>query len=96
MRPTQIGAGGRRPVPDPVTLPNFGSCRLRFPNLSIKNSSEPRNHLELGRNLVVNGNAIALMKLDLMSPTVGANCHGFESGGAHGCYEQWNMRDTRV
>jgi hypothetical protein len=40
------------------------------------------------------------MKLDLMSPTVGANCRRFmtrfERGGAHGSDEQWNMRDTRV
>jgi hypothetical protein len=40
------------------------------------------------------------MKLDLVSPTMGANCHGFttgfESSGAHGYEEQWNMRDTRV
>jgi hypothetical protein len=31
---------------------------------------------------------------------VGTNCHGFttgiESRGAHGCEEQWNMRDMRV
>jgi hypothetical protein len=45
--------------------------------LSVKNFREPKNHLELGRNLVVDWNAIVLTKLDLMSPTVGANCHGF-------------------
>jgi hypothetical protein len=31
---------------------------------------------------------------------VGANYHGFMTGfksrGAHGCEEQWNVRDTRV
>jgi hypothetical protein len=47
------GAGERRLVPDPATLLNSGSCRLRFPNLSVKNSRESRNHLEPGRNLVV-------------------------------------------
>jgi hypothetical protein len=50
--------------------------------------------------LVVAWNAIALTKLDLVSPTVGANSHGFttgfESRGAHACEEQWNVRDTRV
>jgi hypothetical protein len=40
------------------------------------------------------------MKLDLVSPMVGTNCHGFmtgfERGGAHGSDEQWNVRDMRV
>jgi hypothetical protein len=40
------------------------------------------------------------MKLDLMSPTVGANYHGFTTGFnsrvAHGCEEQWYAMDTRV
>jgi hypothetical protein len=40
------------------------------------------------------------MKLDLVSPTVGANYRGFtigfESRGAHGCEEQWYAMDTRV
>jgi hypothetical protein len=39
-------------------------------------------------------------KLDLVCPTVGANCHGFmtgfERGGDHGNYEQWDARETRV
>jgi hypothetical protein len=40
------------------------------------------------------------MKLDLVSPMVGANCRGFmtgfESRGAHGCEEKWYAWDTRV
>jgi hypothetical protein len=87
-------------VPDLATLLNFGSYRLMFPNSLVKNSREPRNHLESGRNLVVDWNAIILTKLDLMSPMVGANCHGFmtcfESRGAHRCEEQWNASTTRV
>jgi hypothetical protein len=87
-------------MPDLTTLLNLGSCRLRYPNLSVINLRDPRNHLESGRNLVVDWNAIALTKLDLVSPTVGANYHGFttgfESRGAHACEEQWNVRDTRV
>jgi hypothetical protein len=85
MRLTRTGAGGRQPVPDPVTLLNYGSCRLRFLNLTV-NSIEPRNHLEPERNLVLDSNANVLTKLDLVSPTVGANysgfMNGFERGGA--------------
>jgi hypothetical protein len=87
-------------VPDPVTLLNSGSGRLRFPNLLVKNSREPRNQLEPGNNLVVDRNTIVLTKLDLVSPTVGANYHGFmtrfERGDAHGSDEQWGTRDMRV
>jgi hypothetical protein len=40
------------------------------------------------------------MKLDLVSPMVGTNCHGFvtrfDSRGAHEYEEQWNTRDKRV
>jgi hypothetical protein len=40
------------------------------------------------------------MKLDLMSPTVGANYHGFMTGferwGAHKSDEQWDVRDMRI
>jgi hypothetical protein len=40
------------------------------------------------------------MKLDLMSPTVGANYRGFETrferGGAHESEEQWSARDMRI
>jgi hypothetical protein len=40
------------------------------------------------------------MKLDLVGPMVGANCHGFMIGfvstGAYGCKEQWYMGDMRV
>jgi hypothetical protein len=40
------------------------------------------------------------MKPELMSPMMGANCCcftiGFESMSAHGCEEQWYVRDTRV
>jgi hypothetical protein len=60
MRPTQTGAGGRRPVPDPVTFGDSGSYRLRSPNLSVMKRMDPRTHLELGKNLVVDGNAIDL------------------------------------
>jgi hypothetical protein len=52
-RLTRTGAGGRRPVPDPATLLNSGSDRLRFPNLLVKNIKQSINHLEPGRNLVV-------------------------------------------
>jgi hypothetical protein len=38
---------------------------------------DPITHLEPGRNLVVDWNAIALTKLDLVSPTVDVNCHDF-------------------
>jgi hypothetical protein len=83
----------------PVLL-NSGSWRLKFPNLSVKNSRESRNHLEPGRNLVVDWNIIVLTKLDLVSPTVGTNCRGFatrfERWGAHGSDEQWDARDTMV
>jgi hypothetical protein len=53
MRPTRTGAGGRRSVPDPITSHNLGSMRLRSPILSAINRMDPRTHLELGRNLVV-------------------------------------------
>jgi hypothetical protein len=76
-RPSRTGAGGRWLVPDPVTSLDSDSCRLISPNLSVKNSREPRNHLELGRNFVVDWNAIVFTMLDHMSPTVGANCRGF-------------------
>jgi hypothetical protein len=36
-----------------MTALDSGSCRLRSPNLSVINSRDPRNHLEPGRNLVV-------------------------------------------
>jgi hypothetical protein len=40
------------------------------------------------------------MELDLVSPTVGTNCHGFmtgfKRGVAHRSDKQWNTRDTRV
>jgi hypothetical protein len=40
------------------------------------------------------------MKLDLLSPMVGTNCHGFmtrfERGSAHESEEQWNARDTKI
>jgi hypothetical protein len=71
-------------VPDPVTLLNSSSCRLRLPNLLVKNSREPRNPLQPGRNLVADWNAIVLMKLDLVSPMVGTNCHGFMTGFERG------------
>jgi hypothetical protein len=92
MRPTQTGASGKQTMPDSVTSLDSSFCRIKFPNLSVKNSRESRNHLELGRNLVVDWNAVVLTKLDLMGPTVTANCRGFmtifESRGAHGCDEQ--------
>jgi hypothetical protein len=52
-RLTRIGVGERRPVPEPVTSDDSGSCKLRSPNLSATNSRDPRTHLELGRNLLV-------------------------------------------
>jgi hypothetical protein len=100
QQPTQTGAGGRRPVTDLATLLNSGSCRLRFLNLSVKNTREPINHLVPGRNMVVDLNAIVLTKLDLVSPTVRANYHGFmigfKRGVAHRSEEHWNVRDTRI
>jgi hypothetical protein len=45
--------GGRQPVPDLATLLSSGSYRLRFPNLLVKNSREPKNHLKSVRNLVI-------------------------------------------
>jgi hypothetical protein len=78
-------------MPDPATSLDSNPYRLRFPNLSVKNSMESRNHIISGRNLVVDSKAIALMKLDLMGPMVDANYHGFatrfESRGAHRCEE---------
>jgi hypothetical protein len=53
MRLTQIGASGRRLVPDSVTSVDSDSCRLRSPNLLAMKRRDPRIHLELGRNLVV-------------------------------------------
>jgi hypothetical protein len=53
---------------------NLGSCRLISPNLLVMKRRDRINHLEPGRNLVVDSNVIALMKLDLVSPTMGANC----------------------
>jgi hypothetical protein len=76
MRPTRIRAGGRQPVPDPTISSDSGSCRVRSPNLSVMNWRDPRDHLEPGRNLVVDWYVIALTKLDLVSPTVGTNCRG--------------------
>jgi hypothetical protein len=60
-------------VPDPVTSLDTSSCKFRSPNLSVINSRDARNYLEPGRNLVVDCNAIALTKLDVVSPTVGVN-----------------------
>jgi hypothetical protein len=66
--------------------------------LSIKNSREPRNHMEPGRNLAVDCNAIVHTKLDLVGPTMATNYRGivtgFESGGAHGVMNN-GMRETR-
>jgi hypothetical protein len=87
-------------MPDPAISLDSGSCRLTLPNMSVKNSREPRNHLEPRRNLVVDWNAVVLTKLDLVGPMVGANYRGFmtrfESTGAHGCDEQWSARDMMV
>jgi hypothetical protein len=87
-------------VPNQTTSLDSGSYRLRSPNFPVINSRDPTNHLKPGTNFVVDRNAIALTKHDLVSPTVGAMCHGFttgfESRGAHGCKEQWNTRDTWV
>jgi hypothetical protein len=62
-----------RPVPDLMISSNLGSCRLISPNLLVMKRRDRRNHLEPGSNLVVDSNVIALMKLDLVSPTMGAN-----------------------
>jgi hypothetical protein len=53
MRLTQTRAGGRQPMPDPVTSLDSGSYKFRSPNLLVTNQRDPRNHLEPGRNLVV-------------------------------------------
>jgi hypothetical protein len=38
---------------DPMTSRDSGSCMLRSPNLLVMNGRDLRNHLELGRNLIV-------------------------------------------
>jgi hypothetical protein len=45
MRLTQTRAGGRRSVPNPMTLHDSGSYRLRSPILSIMNRRDHINHL---------------------------------------------------
>jgi hypothetical protein len=40
-------------VPDPTTLRDSGSYRFRSPNLSVMKRRDPRNHLEPGKNLVI-------------------------------------------
>jgi hypothetical protein len=40
------------------------------------NWRDPRNHIEPGKNLVVDLYVIALTKLDLVSLTMGTNYHG--------------------
>jgi hypothetical protein len=51
MRLTRTRASGRRPVPDLMTSRDSGSYRLRSANLSVMKRRDPRNHLELGRNM---------------------------------------------
>jgi hypothetical protein len=60
MKPTQTGAGGRWPVPDPITSHDSGSYKLKSPNLSVRKRRDPITHLELRRNLVINWNTIDL------------------------------------
>jgi hypothetical protein len=93
-RPTETEASGRRSVPDPMTSLNSGSWRLRFPNWQVKNSREPRNHLEPGRNLVVDWNVVVLTKIDLVSPTVGTNYRGFMMNNE--TWETWGFRQVRA
>jgi hypothetical protein len=59
-RPTRTKADGKRPVPDPATSNNSGSCTLRSLNLAATKSKDPRTHLEPERNLVVDQNVIDL------------------------------------
>jgi hypothetical protein len=60
MRLTQSRAGGKLPMPDPMTFGDLGSCRLRSPNLSATKRRDPRTYLEAGRNLVVDWKVIDL------------------------------------
>jgi hypothetical protein len=53
MRPIQTGAGGKQLVPDSMTSRDLGSYRLISPNLLVMKRRDPRNHLDLGRNMVV-------------------------------------------
>jgi hypothetical protein len=76
MRLTRTRAGGRQSVPDLTTSHDSGSWRLGSPNLSATKGRDLRTHLEPERNLVVDRNAIALKKLNLVSPMVGANYRG--------------------
>jgi hypothetical protein len=48
MRPTRTGTSARRPVPNPVTSGNSGSCRLRSLNLLVMKSKDSRTHLKHG------------------------------------------------
>jgi hypothetical protein len=63
-------------VPDLVTSHNSSSNKIRSPNISAMKRRDPKMHLEMGENLFEDWNAIDLTLLNLVSPTVGANCHG--------------------
>jgi hypothetical protein len=52
------------------------SCKLISPILSAMKSKDPKTNLEHGKNLVANSNIIDLTQMNLVSPTVGTNCHG--------------------
>jgi hypothetical protein len=61
MRPTQAGIGGTCLVPDPATFGDSNSYKLRSPNLSVTKSRDHGTHLEPGRNLLDDWNAIDVM-----------------------------------
>jgi hypothetical protein len=63
-------------VSDPSVSCGLGCYKLRFPILSAIKSRDPKTNLESGRNLSVDLNDIDLTYINLVSPTVGANCCG--------------------
>jgi hypothetical protein len=48
-------------VPDPATFGDSNSYKLRSPNLSVTKSRDHGTHLEPGRNLLDDWNAIDVM-----------------------------------
>jgi hypothetical protein len=48
-------------MPNPVISRDSGSCKLRSPVLSATKSMDLKTHLELGRKLLHDWNAIDLM-----------------------------------
>jgi hypothetical protein len=59
-RSTRIGAGGKRSMSDPVISLSSGSYKLRSPICLATKSRDLKTNLELGRNLLVDLNAIDL------------------------------------